>query len=285
MYEDIYIEGSVRKQFDLKNKVAIITGGGGFLGVQFAESIAEMGGKPILIDVNQESLNNASDRLVNAGFSDFSTYIADLTDENSIIDLKDQLLNDCKSLDILINSAALTHSGMENSDNFFNSFEETDSNVWEAGINVNLTSLQLICKVLGSKMVELGNGGSIINIASDVGVISPNPNIYESDDLGYDGVDFNSPAFYAVSKAGVIHLTKFLAVHWAKNNVRVNCISPAGVYKNQDPGFIKKLTEQIPMGRMALPNEFKGAIIFLASNASSFITGHNLLIDGGRTIW
>ncbi len=285
MYEDIYIDGSVRKQFDLKNKVAIITGGGGFLGVQFAEAIAEMGGKPILIDFNQESLDKASARLTNSGFSNFSTYIADVTDEKSIIDLSNQLLNNYKSLDILINSAALTHSGMENSDNFFNSFELADSNIWEAGINVNLTSIQLICKIIGSKMVEQSNGGSIINIASDVGVISPNPNIYKRDNFGYEGVDFNSPAFYAVSKAGVIHLTKFLAVHWAKKNVRVNCISPAGVYKNQDSGFIKKLAEQIPMGRMALPNEFKGAIVFLASNASSFITGHNLLIDGGRTIW
>ena len=97
-------------------------------------------------------------------------------------------------------------------------------------------------------------------------------------------VEFNSPAFYAVSKAGVIHLTKYLATHWAKKNVRVNCISPAGVYRNHDLSFVKKLSEQV-MGRMALPNEFKGAIVFLASNASSFVTGHNLLIDGGRTIW
>ena len=102
---------------------------------------------------------------------------------------------------------------------------------------------------------------------------------------GYKGVNFNSPAFYAVSKAGVIHLTKYLATYWAKKNVRVNCISPAGVYQNHDLSFVKKLSEQIPMGRMALPNEFKGAIVFLASNASSFVTGHNLLIDGGRTIW
>ena len=147
-----------------------------------------------------------------------------------------------------------------------------------------MTAIQITCKIIGRKMADRKKG-SIINIASDIGIISPDQRIYKPDEHGYKGVEFNSPAYYPVSKAGVIHLTKFLATYWAKYNVRVNAISPAGVYRDHDPAFVKKLSYCIPMGRMALPNEFKGAVIFLASDASSFVTGHNLVIDGGRTVW
>ncbi|MGZ3685707.1 MAG: SDR family oxidoreductase, partial [Bdellovibrionota bacterium] len=126
----------------------------------------------------------------------------------------------------------------------------------------------------------------VINIASDVGVISPDHRIYEPNpEHGYEGVHFNSPLSYATSKAALIHMTKFWATYWAKKGIRVNAISPAGVENNQDPKFRRELTDRIPLGRMAKPHEFKGAIVFLASEASSFMTGHNLIIDGGRTIW
>jgi len=285
MYEDIVIPDSVKQQFDLKGYKAIITGGAGFLGIQFAEAIAEMGGKPLLIDVNQEQLKTAEKKLKKSGFNNFTTYIADITDENGCRDVYNDIWQENNAVDILINSAALTKAGVENlKSDFFAPFENTDQSLWEAGLKVNLTATQITCKIIGQKMAERGKG-SIINIASDIGIISPNQNIYKPDDHGYKGVGFNSPAFYAVSKAGVIHLTKYLATYWAKKNVRVNCISPAGVYREHDPAFVKKLSEQIPMGRMALPNEFKGTIAFLASDASSFVTGHNLVIDGGRTIW
>ncbi|MDB4668911.1 SDR family oxidoreductase [bacterium] len=284
MYEELKIKESVIKQFDLTGKVAVITGGAGFLGLQFAEAIAEMGGVPILFDLDKKKLELAGESLSKSGFSNFYAYVVDITNEESIYIATEKVLKENSRIDILINSAALTLAGMKNNNSYFNSFEETDENIWEAGLKVNLTSIQIICKVIGSKMVKQGNG-NIINIASDIGVISPNQNIYKSDSHGYDGVDFNSPAFYSVSKAGVIHLTKYLATYWGKNNVRVNSISPTGVYRGYPPAFVKKLSEQIPMGRMALPNEFKGAVVFLASDASSFITGHNLIIDGGRTIW
>jgi len=285
MYEDIVISDSVSKQFDLTGRKAVITGGAGFLGIQFAEAIAEMGGKSLLIDINEKQLSEAGKKLNNSGYDNFHTYALDITDENKCKEIYELIWQENHGIDILINSAAITKAGIEdlNSD-FFVPFEDTDQNLWEAGMKVNLTATQLSCKIIGKKMAAKATG-SIINIASDIGVISPNQNIYKPDNHGYEGVDFNSPAFYAVSKAGIIHLTKYLATYWAKKNVRVNCISPAGVYRDHDSSFVKKLSEQIPMGRMALPNEFKGAIIFLASDASSFVTGHNLLIDGGRTIW
>ena len=279
------IPSSVKKQFDLTEQTALITGGAGYLGQQFAQAIAEMGGRTVLVDINQTHLYVAEEILNNAGFSDCSSYVVDLTKEKDCKKTFNIIWDKFNGIDILINSAALTKSGIENlKSDFFSPFEKTDQCLWEEGLKVNLTSTQITCKLIGHKMSVRGKG-SIINIASDIGVISPNQNIYEPDDHGYEGVDFNSPAFYAVSKAGVIHLTKYLATYWAKNNVRVNCISPAGVYRDHDPSFVKKLSEQIPMGRMAMPNEFKGAIIYLASDASSFVTGHNLVIDGGRTIW
>ena len=285
MYEEISIPNSVLEQFDLTNCKALITGGAGFLGLQFAEAIAELNGKPLLIDINEEQLIEAGKKLSDIGYKNFSTYATDIAVEKKCNDIYELIWQENNGIDILINSAALTKAGIEESNNdFFAPFEHTNQKLWEEGLKANLTSTQLACKIIGTKMAKKGKG-SIINIASDIGVISPNQKIYEPDQHGYEGVDFNSPAFYAVSKAGVIHLTKYLATYWAKKNVRVNCISPAGVYRNQDLSFVKKLSEQIPMGRMAFPNEFKGAIVFLASNASSFVTGHNLLIDGGRTIW
>ena len=285
MYEDIKIPVSVKKQLDLKGRAALITGGAGFLGIQFAEAIAEMGGKPLLIDINQKQLKIVEKKLRKSGFDNFSTFAVDIADEKSFKDLFYDIWEKHNGIEILINSAALTKASIEKDNrDFFVKYEDTNQELWNEGLRVNLTATQITCKIVGERMAKLAKG-SIINIASDIGVISPNQNIYESDEHGYDGVDFNSPAFYAVSKAGVIHLTKFLASYWGKNSVRVNCISPAGVYRDHDTAFVKKLSEQIPMGRMALPNEFKGAIVFLASDASSFVTGHNLVIDGGRTIW
>jgi NAD(P)-dependent dehydrogenase (short-subunit alcohol dehydrogenase family) len=285
MYEKIKISDSVKEQFDLKGKSAIITGGAGFLGIQFSETIAEMNGKPILIDINEDHLREAAERLKKSNYRNFSTSVLDISNEKNCISVYNEIWDKNNGIDILINCAALTKSGLENSDkDFFADFEDLDQDLWDYGLAVNLTATQISCKILGSMMAKKGVG-NIVNIASDVGIVSPNHNIYIPDEHGYDGVNFNSPAFYAVSKAGVIHLTKYLAAYWAKRNVRVNSISPAGVYRKHDKGFVKKLSEQIPMGRMALPNEFKGAIAYLSSNASSFVTGHNLVIDGGRTIW
>jgi NAD(P)-dependent dehydrogenase (short-subunit alcohol dehydrogenase family) len=285
MYEDMKIVKSVKDQFDLTNKVALITGGAGFLGIQFAEAISEMGGMPILVDINKDALETAITSLKKIGVKNAKSFVIDITDEYEFSLLADKVWKEFDTIDILINSAALTKSAIEDSNsNFFAPFENTDEDIWNTGLNVNLTATQTTCKIIGHKMAQIGTG-KIINIASDVGVISPNQNIYKRDNHGYEGVEFNTPAFYAVSKAGVIHLTKYLAAYWGRDNVRVNCISPAGVYRNHQKEFVEKLSEQIPMQRMALPNEFKGAIVYLASDASSFVTGHNLVIDGGRTVW
>ena len=274
---------SVKKQYDLTNKVCVITGGAGFLGRQFTSAILEMGGLPILIDVDENSLKEATEQ-IGSDENRIHSIVVDITDEKQIASAVGKIKSEFNSIDVLINNAALTKYGCDaDHEAFFAEFEHTNDEVWEQGIKINLTATMLCCKNFGSVMVKQRKG-SIINIGSDVGVISPDQTIYQPDD-DYNGVPFNTPVFYSVSKAGVIHLTKHLATLWAKYNVRVNSFSPAGVYRDHDPEFVKKLSSRIPMGRMASINEYKGAIIFLASDASSFMTGHNLIMDGGRTIW
>jgi NAD(P)-dependent dehydrogenase (short-subunit alcohol dehydrogenase family) len=276
---------SVKEQFSLKDRSCLITGGAGFLGVQFAQAIAEMGGLPILLDINIDAIKSALIYMEEMGYKcDF--LLCDISNEESIVELTKDLISRYSTIDILINNAALTKYGCEvDPQNFFSDFENTSEVVWNQGLHINLTGTMLMCKHIAPMMISRGKG-SIINVGSDVGVISPDQRIYEKDEsLDYKGVDFNTPAFYSVSKAGIIHLTKHLACLWASKGVRVNCFSPAGVYRSQDKGFVMQLTSRIPMGRMAAVNEFKGAIVFLASDASSFMTGHNLVMDGGRTVW
>ena len=219
MYEEISIPNSVIKQFDLTSCNAVITGGAGFLGRQFAETIAELNGNPLLIDINENELKKVGEELNDIGYKKFSSYVVDISDEKKCKEAYKIIWKENNGIDLLINGAALTKAGIESSDNnFFAPFECTDQNLWDAGLKVNLTATQFSCKIFGKKIAERGKG-NIINIASDIGVISPNQGIYEPDQHGYAGVDFNSPAFYAVSKAGVIHLTKYLATYWAKKNV------------------------------------------------------------------
>lgn len=276
---------SVKAQYDLTGRICLITGGAGFLGRQFAEAVGEMGAVPILLDVAESELAKASEQ-VRVVYGRCEMECADVCVEQSLAEAVERVVSRHGRIDVLINNAALTKYGCDTDpDKFFLPFESGSTAVWEAGLRVNLTGVMLACKVVGPVMARQGKG-SIVNIGSDVGVISPDQRIYErDDDAGYPGVSFNTPAFYSVSKAGVIHLTKHLASVWAAKGVRVNCFSPAGVYRDHDPGFVAKLIERIPMGRMGAINEYKGAIVFLASDASSFMTGHNLIMDGGRTIW
>ena len=275
---------SVRRQFDLTGRVVLLTGGAGFLGVQFAEALAEMGSTPVLLDLDNEALEKAADS-VRGQFGHCEIAVADITDASALRRAVEGIVDRHGRLDVLINNAALTrYSTGVDPDAFFAPYVETEPSVWEAGLKVNLTGVALACQIVGPHMIRQGKG-AIINLGSDVGVVSPDHRIYEADEAGYPGQDFNTPAFYAVTKAGVIHLTKYLATLWARHNVRVNALSPAGVFRNHDPAFVKKLSTCIPLGRMATINEYKGAVVFLASDASSFVTGHNLVVDGGRTAW
>jgi NAD(P)-dependent dehydrogenase (short-subunit alcohol dehydrogenase family) len=276
---------SVKNQFDLKGKTAIITGGGGFLGLHFALALGQMGAYPILFDINEESLRTASISLKEEGI-DCETHSIDICDGAQVEALMKRIDDSISRIDILVNSAAFAMKNLqEGGEAFFEAFEDYPEELWKISIEGNLNGIFNITKAVGATM-KRQRSGAIINIASDVAIISPDHRIYEPDpSRNYLGVNFNTPAAYSVSKAGILSLTRYLATHWARYGIRVNSISPAGVYKEQDEKFVEQLTQRIPLGRMARPEELMGPVVFLSSNSSSFMTGANLVVDGGRTIW
>lgn len=277
---------TVKKLFDLTNRVVVITGGAGFLGRQHASALAESGCTVELWDIDPNALEKAKAELDKQYPGKIFTQEVDISDADSVAMATKKLESQHKRLDILVNNAGMTVArGQEKYKKYFDPFESYPIELWEMALQVNLTGTFLVTQSLAALLLKSGNA-SIINIASDVGVVSPDHRIYKANPKNeYRGVNFNSPLSYAASKAALIHMTKFWATYWAKSGIRVNSISPAGVSNEQDPKFVTELTERIPMGRMAQPHEFKGAIVYLASDASSFTTGHNLIIDGGRTSW
>lgn len=277
---------TIRELFDLTDRVAVITGGAGFLGYQHARAILESGGRVTLWDLSIEKLNSAKLRLSEKFPNRVSIHEVNIADSSQVALAARSIDAEQGKVDILINNASMTLSqGEERFKNYFDPFETYPVGLWEMALNVNLTGTFIVTQSLIS-LLKKSKSASIINIASDVGVISPDHRIYQPNpERNYDGVHFNSPLSYATSKAALIHMTKYWATYWAKTGIRVNSISPAGVANDYPPQFVRELTERIPMGRMAYPHEYKGAIAFLASEASSFMTGANLIIDGGRTAW
>jgi NAD(P)-dependent dehydrogenase (short-subunit alcohol dehydrogenase family) len=275
---------SIKKKFELNNHNIIITGGAGFLSKYFAEAVYEMGAKPILLDINENKLKQNIKYLKNRNiYAHYETI--DLTDQNSVINVIKKINGKFGPINTLINAAAFAMSNFKKNKSFFNNFENYKLLDWQKSIDVNLTGTYLITQAVG-KLMKKNKKGNIINIASDVGIISPDHRIYKADkSINYKGVNFNTPLSYSVSKSGILAFTRFLATYWADYGIRVNSISPSGIYNKQDPQFVKVLSSRIPLNRMAKPEELKGPLVFLCSEASSYITGANLIVDGGKTIW
>lgn len=277
----------ISELFDLKGRGAVITGGAGFLGVQHAQALLEAGCKVALWDKNQDLLDSALATLTSEFKERVCGVCVDIVDQTALKQAADQTEKQFGTVNILVNNAGLTvQQGLDKFARYFDPFESYPKELWEMALNVNLTGTFLVTQTLAPLLKKNRDRASIINIASDVGVISPDHRIYRANpEREYDGVAFNSPLSYATSKAALIHMTKYWATYWAPLGIRVNSISPAGVEKKHDPKFVRELTDRIPMGRMAKAHELKGAVLFLASDASSFVTGHNLIVDGGRTAW
>lgn len=276
---------SVRSQLDLSGRVAVVTGGGGFLGGYFAEALGEMGARLAILDLGREGVDVAVDRLRAAGY-DAHGWTLDITSASSVRETADAVAQAFGRVDVLVNAAAFAMKNLQSGGaGFFAPFEDYDEKLWQVSLDVNLTGTFLVTQAIGA-MMKQQRRGSIVNIGSDVAVISPDHRIYKPDPVtGFPGVAFNTPIAYSVSKAGLLAFTRYLATYWAPDGIRVNAVSPAGVYRNHDPQFVGQLVSRIPLGRMAFPEEMKGPVVFLASDASSFMTGHNLVVDGGRTIW
>lgn len=269
--------------FKLDGKVAIITGGAGLLGVRHGEAVAEAGGIPVLWDVREDTAQTRANQLADANSGKAMGMGVDITDEADIERGMKEVLDRFGRVDILINNAArnpkVDSSGGINTSRL----ENFPLNEWLGDINVGLTGAFLCSKVIGGHMAQQ-DGGVILNIASDLGVIAPDQRIYRQEGLAEESQPAK-PVTYSVVKHGLVGLTKYLATYWADKNVRCNAISPGGVYTEQPDDFVGRLTNLIPMGRMANDDEYKGAILFLVSDASSYMTGANLNIDGGRTCW
>jgi len=271
--------------FSLKDKIVVITGGSGFLGSEFALTLSNIGAMPIVLDKNKNSLQLLEKKFKKKKLRGLF-FLVDLNNENKVNVAIDLIIKKYKKIDCLINAAGFTGQEMlETNVNFFEKFEKYNFQLWQRSLNENLSSTFLVTKSVAKYMMKRKKG-SIVNIASDVGIISPDHRIYEPNKrFNYKGVSFNTPLSYSVAKSGIISMTRYLATYWAKKGIRVNCISPAGVYKKHNKKFVEQLSQRIPLGRMAKPYELNGAIVYLCSNASSYVTGHNLVVDGGRTTW
>ena len=272
---------SVRDGFDLTGRVAVITGGAGLLGAQHAEAIAEMGGCPVLLDLDGEKARHAAEEIGSAFGVKTAGLTGDITRAESVSQALADVLQRYGRVDILINNAACNpkvEDGLGSS-----RLESFPLDVWEREIAVGLTGAFLCSRIIGSEMARQGRG-VVVNIASDLALIAPDQRIYRADGVSDDEQPVK-PVSYSVVKSGLLGLTRYLAGYWAKSGVRVNAISPGGVYAKQDPEFVERLSNLIPMGRMAQQDEYKAAIVFLVSDASSYMTGANLVVDGGRTSW
>lgn len=247
---------------DLKNKNVIITGGLGFLGKQIVSALIEEGSNIIILD-NKDKIKSYK----------FDHFYCDISKEKSLIHVSKKIKKKYKTIDVLINNAASNH----NIGNKIKSFEKFDLKMWEKDILIGLTGAFLCTKIFGIIMAKQKSGGNIINISSDLGIIAPDQRLY-------DHTSFRKPVSYSVVKNGIIGLTKYTASYWAKNKIRCNAFAPGGIYNSQDKTFVKKIKKLIPLNRMARINEYNKTILFLASDASSYMTGSVIVSDGGRTI-
>lgn len=273
----------VNEWFDLTGRVAVITGGAGLLGVKHAEAVATAGGTPVLVDIAGDAAERAAARLAEAFGVPAFACPADITKPDQVRALVQAVLARSGRLDVLINSAANNPKVESSAGLGWSRLEDLSLDQWHDDLAVGLTGAFLCSQAIGAEMARRGRG-VIVNVASDLALVAPDQRIYRKEDLRDDEQPVK-PVTYSVVKTGMIGLTRYLATYWAHRGVRVNALSPGGVYNGQPEDFVARLTDRIPLGRMADLDEYRGAIVFLCSDASSYMTGANLVIDGGRTAW
>jgi 2-deoxy-D-gluconate 3-dehydrogenase len=273
----------IQEKFDLTGRVAIVTGGGGQLGFEFSKTLLEAGAEVVVADINMENATRATNRLTEYGSASFP-FLLDVTSPVSTQDLVDETVRRYGRLDILVNSAGLdpkfdpdaSAKGIAPG-----AFEDYPLDQWNQALNVNLTGIFLVTQACVRHMVAKGKKGSIINICSTYGLNGPDQRIYIKDGrrVAY------KPVYYTTTKAGVLGFTKYLAAYYAGSEIRVNALTPGGVYNNHEDYFVKNYSAKTIIGRMAHKDEMNGALLFLASDASSYMTGNNVIVDGGWTAW
>ena len=277
---------SPSSRYDLTGRTALVTGAGGLLGRQHVAALSEAGARVVVTEIGLAQAEAAVTALKQSTPSaDLVALALDVTSQDSVRAANEQLAGRGVTVDILVNNAAIDPKVTSSPGVMHSSrFEAFPVPQWQTEIAVGLTGAMLCAQEFGGQMARRGRG-VILNIASDLGVIAPDQRLYRQPHVTREEEQPVKPVTYSVIKHGLIGLTKYLATYWADHGVRVNAISPGGVFNNQDPAFVERLTRLIPMGRMAEVDEYRAAVQFLCSDASSYMTGQNLVMDGGRSVW
>lgn len=268
--------------FRVEDRVAFVTGAAGLLGRRYCEVVLQAGGRVVIADLDGGRAEGLAAEL---GAGRALGIGLDVSDEGSVAAAFERAVERFGRVDILVNNAALTvRGGSERLKDYFAPFEQYPRDLWDMALSVNLTGMMLCARAAGRLMLEQG-GGVMVNVSSTYGVVAPDQRLYEGVTSPYAETSFNTPVSYAVTKTAVLGLTRYLATYWGRKNIRVNALTPHGVYDNHDETFVRNFVYRSPLGRMARNDEYRGALLFLISDASSYMTGANLIVDGGWTAW
>ena len=273
----------IQEKFDLTERVAVVTGGVGLLGAEFCRTLAEAGAAVAVVDLNGSASQAVADSLTSSGYKSLAIP-TDITQPDSVNDAVEKVLSAFGRIDVLVNSAALDPKFDPEAVNKGitpGAFEDYPLDLWNSALSVNLTGMFLMTQACVKPMLEQEKKGSVINICSTYGLNGPDQRIYVKEGKR---VAFK-PVYYTVTKAGVMGFTKYLAAYYAETEIRVNALTPGGVFNNHEEYFVKNYSAKTILGRMAQKDEMNGALLFLASDASSYMTGNNLVVDGGWTAW
>lgn len=281
MSKKIYTE-----RFDISGKVCIVTGGGGLLGMKHAEAITEGGGVAVLLDIAPGGMERVKQKLEEeyGGDCRVECMVCDITSREALEGVREKLLEKYGHIDVLINNAANNPKVEGGSKNLGAiRFCNFPLDMWNQDIAVGLTGAMLCAQVFGETM-EKQNSGVVLNISSDYGIIAPDQRIYRKEGIPEEEQTVK-PVSYSVVKHALMGLTKYLAVYWAGKGIRVNTLCPASLENGQDPEFQEKIGKLIPLGRMSDPDEYVCTILYMISDAATYMTGATVVLDGGRTIW
>ncbi len=274
------------EKFNLSGKTALITGAGGLLGLEHATALLQSGATIMLTDINEAHLETARKSLAVYAekTSQILCQVMNVASQEDVLATAALLKKENRRIDILVNNAAIDPKVKVEEGKELTRLENFSLDQWNLEIGVGLTGAFLCSKVFGNLMAADGKGGVILNIASDLSVLSPDQRLYRKEGLE-DCMQPVKPVTYSVIKAGLVGLTRYLATYWAQQGVRANALSPGGVFNQQGEEFVKRLSSLIPLGRMADHDEYRSAVQFLCSDASAYLNGQNIVMDGGRSVW
>ncbi len=267
----------------LKDRVVVITGGAGLLGIEHANAVLENGGKVALLDIDEGGLSRVQNQLLEKFPGMIMSMLCDITSEKEIKECLASVQKKFGTPNGLVNNAAINPSVEKNQDKF-SRIEDLDEFSWDHELKVGLWGSYLCSKIFGLAMVQEGITGSIVNISSDHGLIAPNQSLYSIDGVN-ESLQPVKPVTYSVVKHGLIGLTRYFSTYWATKGIRANTLCPGGVLNGQNETFLEKFNQLVPLGRPANPYEYRGALVYLLSEESSYMTGATMVVDGGRSVW